>query len=485
MAIILCVGQFAWPNPAEAKDLKVRITSKPSGARVVLGAGAGKDLGATPLTTRLPKGQHVIVLKLDGHVQSVETVTVRRANQSFRFLLERAKLGAVRVVSKKKGALKGAAIFVDGERVGSVPDVIEVQIGARQIEVKKPGFTTYERWIEVQSGSEVVVKAAAMSEGGENQDPFGDGDGDEFGGDGAGDEFGGDGAGDEFGGDGAGDEFGGDGGGERVVELSGNDNDDDDDDDDPDRVEKAVGKSAAAPRGSIAELVVGVGLVGRVFRPKQDDNMSELRDFSSPGSPVIVVGGKFYPLGFTDSALLRGFGLTFSFGRSPSLKSKATLPDQTVIEVPMTLGRLSYGARYRYPVSDVLNVAAGMRFDTRFFRFDESANPELDNTSPTVDYKQLVVEAGGSYRASEQTRVRFRGEYIRLRGFGQLGNIYDVSGQRALGLEIGVNYKLTELIDIVGRLGYSQVALSFEEKMGVVGSNDHYFNGLLGAGLML
>lgn len=109
----------------------------------------------TPATiSNVPVGVHVIEVRKNGQSQTKPITIV--ANQQVKVRLElTAGVGVVRVMSDTAGA----RAFIDSIDKGPVPvDIKDIKAGDHIIQIKAPGFKTYEEIVAVTPGSSKTVK---------------------------------------------------------------------------------------------------------------------------------------------------------------------------------------------------------------------------------------------------------------------------------------------------------------------------------------
>ena len=457
VAAALIIG----PQLAEAKRYRVRITSKPSGAMVLL--GTGKELGKTPLRTRIKAGEHVIILRKQGYVETVETIDVGRRSRRFRYTLERAEMGEIRVISKKREVLNGAAIFVDGKEVGTVPATISVEAGTRQIEVKKDGFDNFDEWVEVDPDDTVVVRAFAKAKPGATPGAV------------VGDDLEDDEEGDDLEG---GDDLEEDKGETRVASAG-----------DEVKVDVEAGTTKAVeparPRGSIAAIRLGVDFGGRIFE-YTNPQTANLRPYEAFAIPVGRAEIDLYPLGFIDSWLARGLGLTASIGFGAPLKSEADVNGMAEA-VDTTWRDWSVGGRFRFPVSSSLRLAASGSLGKMSFNFADE-NTMLAGEVPDVDYDQTTVGLDVEARASDSITLVLGGRFILLSGFGEIGQRFQVAASEGFGGLARVDVALSDRFDLVFRVSYQLARLDLEmsdPNFVADAGTDQFLGGMLGLGVNL
>lgn len=150
------------PRTADAATYRVTITTQPAGASVWVDERDGDAVGQTPYSTRLTPGTHTIFLELEGHEVAVHEITVkkrRRGKQRFRFEMVELSFGSIDVLAKDgDDNADGADVYLDGEKVGTIPDSFESAEGAHQLEVVKEGFKRFESWVEVKKGESIEVE---------------------------------------------------------------------------------------------------------------------------------------------------------------------------------------------------------------------------------------------------------------------------------------------------------------------------------------
>lgn len=474
---LVAAAVAAWPRIADAKTYKVRIDSRPRGATVSL--GSGKVLGKTPLSARLSAGSHVIIIKRAGYVEAAESIDVSRSKRRFRYRLERAETGKVRVVGKSSG-LKGATILIDGKEVGSLPDTVTVEVGYREVQVKKDGFAPFDDWVTVEADETVTVRAAAEPAKGASEASFDD---DEEGVEDLDDDDGGSGDTADNDNDNDNDKNDDDG---KVAALDG-----DDDDDDGGGADAGGKVSAAAtakpkrPRGSLASLRLGLDLGGRVFR-YQNPQTANLRPYQAFGVPIGRLAAEVYPLGFTSSKLAGAFGLTASLGLAAPLTSEATVADMSV-PVKTSWSDYAVGARLRYPATSSLAVALGATIGKTRFNFNDEGSP-VEGQVPDVSYSETAVALDVESAVGDGNKLVLGGRFLLLSDFGELGQRFEVSSSLGVGAVARFDLKLTSLLDLVIRGSYQLVKMDLAMKDAAFvadGGTDQYLGLMVGIGASL
>lgn len=157
--LIAALSSSAWAQ----KKVKVEIKSRPAGATVWIDDRTGEPAGTTPLTVRLPTGDHTIYIELDGYEALTRDIKVKRKRNRINPRLTELQTGSILVLpAEGSNDADEAKVFVDGKEVGTVPDSFDLVEGEHEIEIRKDGFDTFKQSIEVIKGetSEVLVKLA-------------------------------------------------------------------------------------------------------------------------------------------------------------------------------------------------------------------------------------------------------------------------------------------------------------------------------------
>lgn len=177
-AALLAAGLVAaGPGEAQAeKTYRVVISSQPQGAKVYFGDNEGRPAGETPYDCRLPTGDHTIFLELEDHEPIIDQIHVeaRRKPQLFKFEFVEIIYAHLKVTAAEgDDAAKGAAIVIDGEWAGTVPETLRVRAGAHQVVVDQKGYARFEKWIELVEGehSELTVSLKRPAKPGSDKPP--------------------------------------------------------------------------------------------------------------------------------------------------------------------------------------------------------------------------------------------------------------------------------------------------------------------------
>jgi hypothetical protein len=152
-------GIIVWSFGASAVSPSsgtVVIESKPSGAQVKID---GQDKGATPLSTKVPAGTHVIEIASGGEPRVIPVSL--EAGQTFAQYVElasSASLGRVAVASTPTGA----TILLDGQPRGTAPaEIADVSAGEHELTLELNGMRVRQA-VTVTAGTTTTV-AVPMS----------------------------------------------------------------------------------------------------------------------------------------------------------------------------------------------------------------------------------------------------------------------------------------------------------------------------------
>lgn len=163
---------------APRRSGRLLVRSSPAGARVQLD---GKDVGATPLTLRaLAFGSHTVRVTRTGYGPEERRVTVSASQPAQSIVVDLTPprgrptpeggaevVGARPATTGGAGVLivdsrpSGAAIYIDGRRVGTTPATIDnVRVGQHTLFLELEGFRGWSRLVELAAGENRRVSAA-------------------------------------------------------------------------------------------------------------------------------------------------------------------------------------------------------------------------------------------------------------------------------------------------------------------------------------
>jgi len=140
----------------------INVESTPPGATVYLDAVTSAPLGVTPLrNVRVSRGNHILIVQIDGHEESRLPILVRRSRETFRVTLNPL---ATFVVSAGNAAAEGARVRVDGESSGVIPARIQVIGGRYLVEVDREGYQPFRQWLRVEAGQLLTLPVLLQRE---------------------------------------------------------------------------------------------------------------------------------------------------------------------------------------------------------------------------------------------------------------------------------------------------------------------------------
>lgn len=129
------------------------VKTDPPGARIFLN---GKEVGVSPLQREEMVGRYVVVAEM-GRLYHPARQEVNLTREGARVTLTlRPAFGTLRVESEPSGA----EVWLDGEKVGETPFVLEKKpSGTYSLRLVKPFYMTYEEFVTVRDGETTRVKA--------------------------------------------------------------------------------------------------------------------------------------------------------------------------------------------------------------------------------------------------------------------------------------------------------------------------------------
>jgi outer membrane receptor for ferrienterochelin and colicins len=136
---------------------RIRVSSRPPGARIHLGAIDGDVLGTTPATVDVPFGMTRIYLELEGYSPSRQELTAV-AGESIDLDVALELLppspGRLRVLTNVPSAL----VAVDHREAGFTPLVLELTAREHAIEVHQPGYRPWAGTIRIEPNGLVAME---------------------------------------------------------------------------------------------------------------------------------------------------------------------------------------------------------------------------------------------------------------------------------------------------------------------------------------
>jgi len=139
----------------QIKTGSISISSNPPEAFISIDS---KKSGKTPVTiTDLSPGKHLVEARLDGYEGWSESVDIIGDKEN----TITAELLPITASINIDSNPSEAAIYLDGEKVGTTPDVLKsVAIGTHEVGVKLEGFAEWKRVLNVKNGKEISLNAA-------------------------------------------------------------------------------------------------------------------------------------------------------------------------------------------------------------------------------------------------------------------------------------------------------------------------------------
>lgn len=334
VAMLVVVGVLAQAADAAPRRYKVQLETDPEGATVYLGDKEAGGAGQTPLELELTAGEHILILELDGHLPSFETIVVEprkgkaaKTAQVFTFMLAPANATLVVPGGDDAGFPDGTRVLIDGEDQGEPPVRVEVAVGAHQVQILAPGMKPYEEWIEVEGGQEHVLAI----------------------------------------------------GGERLEAKP------------PVVEDRAPPKPPAAPRGEagpLGTLRAGVEIGWRRWR-YDTPRTPNLRPFDASGTVLFAIEAELHPWRrFLRNKLLDRLSIVAGAGLAPTI----TASDDAGMTVEAFWRQQHAGARLRLDLHDGLAVDLDAGWAHLLYTFRDTDGMLVDEV-PDVDYHMIRIGA--------------------------------------------------------------------------------------------
>ena len=163
-SVQVIAGQQAKVRAQLASTLSgtISVQSNISGAQVFVD---GKEAGRAPVNVSVPAGDHLVSVRADGYTAAEETVKVaNNSTATIKLDLSPAiggPIGTLSVVSP----VPGAEVFVDGARLGTVPQEQQIASGEHYVVVKLAGYKSFEAKVLVEGGKVTQVSAELKASG--------------------------------------------------------------------------------------------------------------------------------------------------------------------------------------------------------------------------------------------------------------------------------------------------------------------------------
>lgn len=137
------------PDPADKKVDKVFLTSRPSGAKVVLD---GKSVGKTPLEVEI-RGKASVSLALDGYKTLEKELRLADVRGTVNFELQALSTAGAGSMGKLflSSAPAGAEIVYQGKVIGKTPKMVELPAGNRTL-ILRSGALSHTVELDLKEG---------------------------------------------------------------------------------------------------------------------------------------------------------------------------------------------------------------------------------------------------------------------------------------------------------------------------------------------
>jgi len=422
-AACLFVLFVAAPGEAIAQTkYKVRITSTPSGATVYINSRETEPVGKTPLTHRLPSGNHTLILELADHEQLVDSIYVKKKRwkrQSFKMKLSEIEYGFV-AISASKSSSEGASILVDGKKSGIVPRTIKVPPGAHQIEIVKDGYQRFEKWMEITAGKKTSLSVKLKADGETDPDPT---------------------------------------------------------DPEPKTKIKKSGPSSAPGATEFVSASAGFELGWRKLRYRNAQT-TNLVPFDADHVGMLSVNARLHPMARGKSASMRRLALTGQVALAAPLET-STMTGTEAIET--TWREFDVGVSYGVPVNDSVTLGLDVAYGATQFAFSNAGT--LADSVPEVDYRYVRLAAEMVYRG-EKLRAGIGAAWLPILSTGVMVDRFARAASAGLKVGAGVSHAITK--NLAGEFSafYRRYAHNFSYDAGATfqadGADDHFFGLTLG-----
>ena len=153
----ICVAKR---SPPPSTTGTVLIDSAPQGAALYVDDDS-KIVGYTPWHGRLSIGTHAVTISAQGYEIEHKQLVVARVERDQPLFVPLVKVpDPTRIDVRADGDL-----YLDGQKAGTAPTMLEVRAGRHLVEIRKSGAPTFSQWVEVASGATVVVAPPVANTG--------------------------------------------------------------------------------------------------------------------------------------------------------------------------------------------------------------------------------------------------------------------------------------------------------------------------------
>ncbi|MGR3174615.1 MAG: PEGA domain-containing protein [Candidatus Scalindua sp.] len=146
----------------QLKPGSINIKSEPTNATMYLD---GNEIGTTPATiTNLMPGKYMLELKMDGYDVWGESINVETDIEETLAATLQLKTGSIMIDSEPENA----AIYLDGEDIGTTPDIIirPAVPGKHKVEIRMDGYKVWSENVEFEADKEKSLTAVLQSKTG-------------------------------------------------------------------------------------------------------------------------------------------------------------------------------------------------------------------------------------------------------------------------------------------------------------------------------
>lgn len=150
------------PVPPPPGPSQVSIATEPPGVEVTID---GKPSGASPVTTSLPAGPHLVAAKKDGFRSTQEKFTVVQGQGlQLKLALQPAAKDQEAPIVTIKAEPEGAQVAIDGKPVGKAPYSASLTPGNHKLSVSKDGFKPREEAFSLPTDRSFEMRFAVSLE---------------------------------------------------------------------------------------------------------------------------------------------------------------------------------------------------------------------------------------------------------------------------------------------------------------------------------
>jgi hypothetical protein len=137
----------------------ISIESEPAKASIFID---GKEFGRTPAMRKsIDHGKHEVEVRMEGYKVWSKIVNLKAGKEKLLTATLQIMSGVIRVESTPTKAM----IYLDGEDVGTTPDILRsVAPGTHEVKVKMEGYKVWSKKLDVEEGKENSLTAALQKE---------------------------------------------------------------------------------------------------------------------------------------------------------------------------------------------------------------------------------------------------------------------------------------------------------------------------------